>query len=54
MNEKQALEVIKAALDAATQKGVFPNLESSFAIVQAYNVIFEKLVPKDVKQNEHI
>ena len=54
MNEKQALDVIKAALDLATQKGVFPNLDSSFAVIQAFNVISEKLMPKDGKQDaEH-
>ena len=53
MNEKQALEVIKAALDLATQKGVFPNLDSSFAVIQAFNVLSEKLV-KDDKQDAGI
>jgi len=47
MNEKQALEVLKAALDLATQKGVFQNLDSSFAVIQAYNVISEKLHKDD-------
>lgn len=54
MNEKQALDVLKSALDLATQKGVFPNLESSAAIIQAFNVISEKLLSKDDKQDaEH-
>ena len=47
MNEKQALEIIKAALDQATQKGVFQNLDSSFAVIQAFNVLSEKLIKKD-------
>lgn len=47
MNQKQALEVLKAALDLATQKGVFQNLDSSFAVIQAFNVISEKLLKYD-------
>lgn len=52
MNEKQALEVLKAALDLATQKGVFSNLDSSFAVIQAYNVVSSKLVKEETK-DEH-
>lgn len=47
MNQKQALEVLKAALDLATQKGVFQNLDSSFTVIQAFNVISEKLLKDD-------
>ena len=47
MNEKQALDVIKAALDLATQKGVFSRLDESFAVIQAFNVVSEKIVKKD-------
>ena len=43
MNEKQALDVIKAALDVAQSKGVFQNLEAAFTVIQAYNVVSEKL-----------
>lgn len=47
LNEKQSLEIIKAALDLATSKGVFTNLDSSFAVIQAYNVLSEKHIKKD-------
>jgi len=43
MNEKQALEVIKAALDIATANGVFKNLNDCNAIIQAFNVISQKV-----------
>jgi hypothetical protein len=43
MNEKQALEILKSALDLATSKGVFTRLEDSFTIIQAYNKIAEKI-----------
>lgn len=42
MNEKQALEIIKAILDLATQKGVFSKIDESFTAIQAFNVIAEK------------
>ena len=42
MNEKQALEVLKAALDLATSKGVFTNLNDCNTIIQAFNVIAKK------------
>lgn len=53
MNTKQALEVIKGALDLATSKGAFVNLETSAAIIQAYNVLSEKITKDDTKQDEH-
>ena len=53
MNTKQALEVIKGALDLATSKGAFTNLETSAAIIQAYNVLSEKLTKEDEKKDEH-
>ena len=42
MNEKQALEVIKAILDLATQNGVFTKIDESFTAIQAFNKIAEK------------
>ena len=49
MNEKQALEILKAALDLATSKGVFMNLNDCNTIIQAYNIISQKLI--DGKDN---
>lgn len=43
MNQKQALEIIKAILDLATSKGVFVKIDESFTAIQAYNIIAEKL-----------
>lgn len=43
MNEKQALEIIKAVLDQATLKGVFQNIDSSAAAIQAFKIIADKL-----------
>lgn len=51
MNTKQALDVIKSALDLATSKGAFHNLETSAAIIQAFNVLNEKIGKEDVKQD---
>ena len=42
MNEKQAMEVIKAALDLATSKGVFTNLNDCHTIIEAFNLIAKK------------
>jgi hypothetical protein len=42
MNEKQALEIIKAILDLATSKGVFSKIDESFTAIQAFNTIAEK------------
>jgi hypothetical protein len=47
MTEKQSLEILKSALDLSTSKGVFQNLDSTFAVVQAFNVISEKLLKKE-------
>ena len=52
MNEKQALEVIKAALDLATSKGVWSNLNDCSTIIQAFNVIAKKL--DDAKDDGNI
>lgn len=43
MNEKQALEVIKAALDLATSKGIFANLDQTATVINAFNVISQKI-----------
>ena len=47
MKEKQALEILKAALDLATSKGVFTNLNDSFAVIQAFNLVSEKLITEE-------
>jgi len=47
MEHKQALEVIKQVLDAATKSGVFPNMDASFTAAQAYNIIANEIIKKD-------
>lgn len=49
MNEKQALEVIKAILDLATSKGLFTKIDESFTVIEAFNKIAEKF--KDEQDN---
>jgi hypothetical protein len=47
MEKKQALQVIKEVLDAATKSGVFPNMDASFTAAQAYNIIANEIIKKD-------
>ena len=44
LTTKQALEIIKLVLDQATEKGVFKNINDSFAVINAFNVISEKIM----------
>jgi hypothetical protein len=44
MTTKQALEIIKLVLDQATEKGVFKNINDSFAVINAFNTISEKII----------
>lgn len=39
MNEKQALNMIKTALDLGVSKGNFQNLNETMAVIQAFDVI---------------
>lgn len=43
METKQALELIKQILDAASKAGLFQNLESSMMAAQAYQKIESEL-----------
>lgn len=52
MNEKEALNVIKAALDIANAKGVFQNLEAAYAVIQAFNVISDKINKSDATDGQ--
>jgi hypothetical protein len=44
LTTKQALEIIKLVLDQATEKGVFKNINDSFAVINAFNIISEKVI----------
>ena len=47
MEKKQALEVLKQVLDAATKSGVFPNMDASFTAAQAYNIVANEILKED-------
>lgn len=42
MNEKKALEVLKAALDLGVAKGNYQNLNETLAVIESWNVIAKK------------
>lgn len=44
MEKKQALQVLKEVLDAATKSGVFPNIDASFTAAQAYNIVANEIL----------
>ena len=44
MEKKQALQVLKEVLDAATKSGVFPNMDASFTAAQAYNIVANEIL----------
>jgi hypothetical protein len=52
MNEKQALEVIKAILDLGVQKGIFIKMDEAYTAITAYNVISEKFKDEPGKDAE--
>jgi hypothetical protein len=39
MEQKKALEILKAALDLAVTKGTFTRLEDVQAVIMAFNII---------------
>lgn len=39
MDKKQALQILKQILDAASKSGLFENIESSMTAANAFNVI---------------
>ena len=51
MDNKQALQLIKQALDEAVAQGAYKNLDFIHAIITAYNQLSENLnKEKDVKK----
>ena len=48
MDTKQALQVIKQILDAASKSGLFENMDASFLAAQSFNHISNELL----KNNE--
>lgn len=39
MDKKQALQILKQILDAASKSGLFENLEASMTAANAFNII---------------
>ena len=52
MNEQQALQIIKQALDVATAKGAFVTVDAAATTYQAFQIIAQKLMPQITKQND--
>jgi hypothetical protein len=52
MNEKQALEVIKAILDLGVQKGIFIKMDEAYTAITAFNIISEKFKDEPAKDAE--
>jgi len=52
MNEKQALEVIKAILDKSVEKGLFNRIDDVYTAIGAFNTIAEKFVDEPGKDAE--
>ena len=52
MNEKQALEIIKAILDEATKKGIFNKMDDAFTAITAFNLIAAKFENEPGKNAE--
>ena len=47
METKQALQVIKQILDAASKGGIFENMDASFLAAQSFNHISRELLKDD-------
>lgn len=47
METKQALQVIKQILDAASKSGLFENMDASFLAAQSFNHISKELLKND-------
>jgi hypothetical protein len=47
LTEKQALDIIKAALDKAKKEGVFGTLNDVYTIVLAFDTIAKKVIDEN-------
>ena len=47
MDKKQALEILKQILDAASKSGLFENMDASFTAAQAFNILANAI--KEIK-----
>jgi len=44
LTEKQALDILKAALDKATKEGIFNTLNDVYTVVLAFDTIAKKVI----------
>jgi hypothetical protein len=47
LTEKQALDILKAALDKATKEGVFGTLNDVYTIVLAFDTVAKKVIDEN-------
>ena len=47
LTEKQALDILKAALDKATKEGVFGTLNDVYTVVLAFDTIAKKVIDEN-------
>ena len=47
MDKKQALDILKQILDAASKSGLFQNLEASITAANAFNIIATEINKTD-------
>ena len=52
MDTKQALNVIKQVLDAASKGGIFENMDASFLAANSFNIISRAILQDDKPEND--
>jgi hypothetical protein len=52
MDKKQALNVIKQVLDAASKGGIFENMDASFLAANSFNVISRAILEDEKSEND--
>ena len=50
MDKKQALNVIKQVLDAASKGGIFENMDASFLAANSFNIISRAILEEEKKE----
>ena len=50
MDKKQALNVIKQVLDAASKGGIFENMDASFLAANSFNIISRAILEEENKE----
>jgi hypothetical protein len=52
MDKKQALNVIKQVLDAASKGGIFENMDASFLAANSFNIISLAILEDEKVEND--